>query len=230
MSDPRVLVMMGSDSDLPVMAEAAKVLTKLEIGHEVVVLIRRSSLIFIVFLWYQASTAATSDATDPVVQALANRLEEMQTLGSVQVQDTAIAGRVLLPAIYAGQEYRPLWTDPDRVREAIELVRTAPEDGLILEDYLVDQVEAQWRLAQASQSPLDRANLDLILTESIVRYGYHQLFGKVNATELDSDVNFTRKFFAGREPADAIPEFIASPMPLATQLRGSSTAARSIGA
>ncbi|NIM01589.1 MAG: 5-(carboxyamino)imidazole ribonucleotide mutase [Acidobacteria bacterium] len=37
MSDPRVLVMMGSDSDLPVMAEAAKVLTKLEIGHEVVV-------------------------------------------------------------------------------------------------------------------------------------------------------------------------------------------------
>ena len=37
MSDLRVLVMMGSDSDLPVMAEAAKVLTKLEIGHEVVV-------------------------------------------------------------------------------------------------------------------------------------------------------------------------------------------------
>ncbi len=37
MSDPRVLVMMGSDSDLPVMAEAAKILTKLEIGHEVVV-------------------------------------------------------------------------------------------------------------------------------------------------------------------------------------------------
>jgi len=37
MSDLRVLVMMGSDSDLGVMAEAAKVLTKLEIGHEVVV-------------------------------------------------------------------------------------------------------------------------------------------------------------------------------------------------
>ena len=37
MSDLRVLVMMGSDSDLAVMAEAAKVLTKLEIGHEVVV-------------------------------------------------------------------------------------------------------------------------------------------------------------------------------------------------
>ncbi len=168
----------------------------------------------------QACPATASDATGPVVQALADRLEEMQTLGSVQVQDTAIGGRVLLPAIYAGQEYRPLWTDPDRVRELIELVRTAPEDGLIPEDYLVDQVEAQWRLAQASGSPLDRANLDLILTESVVRYGYHQLFGKVNATEIDSDVNFTRKFFAGREPAEAIPEFIASPTPLVTQLRG----------
>ncbi len=37
MSDLRVLVMMGSDSDLTVMAEAARVLTKLEIGHEAVV-------------------------------------------------------------------------------------------------------------------------------------------------------------------------------------------------
>ncbi len=37
MSDLRVLVMMGSDSDLAVMAEAVRVLTKLEIGHEVVV-------------------------------------------------------------------------------------------------------------------------------------------------------------------------------------------------
>ncbi len=37
MSDLRVLVMLGSDSDLAVMAEAAKVLTKLEIGHEIVV-------------------------------------------------------------------------------------------------------------------------------------------------------------------------------------------------
>jgi len=37
MSDPQVLVMMGSDSDLTVMAEAAKVLTRLGIGHEVVV-------------------------------------------------------------------------------------------------------------------------------------------------------------------------------------------------
>ncbi len=37
MSDLRVLVMLGSDSDLAVMAEAARVLTKLEIGHEVVI-------------------------------------------------------------------------------------------------------------------------------------------------------------------------------------------------
>ena len=37
MSDLRVLIMMGSDSDLKVMSEAARVLSKLEIGYEVVV-------------------------------------------------------------------------------------------------------------------------------------------------------------------------------------------------
>jgi murein L,D-transpeptidase YcbB/YkuD len=125
---------------------------------------------------------------------------------------------VLLPAIYANRDYRPLWTDAARVREYLDLVATAPEDGLRLEDYLLDELRAQLATAQATESPIDRANLDLLLTESVVRYGYHQLFGKVNPTELDGDVNFTRRFFAGREPAEAIPEFIASPVPLRTQL------------
>ena len=34
-STPRVAILMGSDSDLPVMAEAARVLTRLGVGHEV---------------------------------------------------------------------------------------------------------------------------------------------------------------------------------------------------
>lgn len=37
MSELRVLVMMGSDSDIPVMAESVRVLAKLGIGHEVIV-------------------------------------------------------------------------------------------------------------------------------------------------------------------------------------------------
>mgnify|MGYP001599838976 CR=1 FL=1 len=181
-------------------------------------MIRRSSLIFVLIGGLLAAPARAADPTDPLVQALSNRVEEMQTLGSVQVQGTPIGGRILLPAIYAGQDFQPLWTNPARVQELIDLVRSAPEDGLLPEDYLVDQIETQRRAADASRSPVDIANLDLILTESVVRYGYHQLFGKVNAAEIDSDVNFTRTFFDGREPAEAIPQFIASPTPLQTQL------------
>ena len=158
------------------------------------------------------------ESTDPVVQALANRLEQMQVAGSVQVRGTQIGGRVLLPQIYADRDYRPLWTNPERVQEFMDLVMTAPEDGLQLNDYLIDEISAQRETVRAGDSPLDRANLDLLLTESAIRYGYHQLFGKVNATELDDNVNFTRKFFADREPAEAIPEFIESAAPLKAQL------------
>ena len=181
-------------------------------------MIRRSSLIVVLTGWLLAAPVQAADPTDPVVQALANRVEEMQTLGSVQIQGTPIGGRILLPAIYAGQDFQPQWTNASRVQELIDLVRTAPEDGLVLEDYLVEQIEAQRRTADASKSPVDIANLDLILTESVVRYGYHPLFGKVNAAEIDSDVNFPRTFFDGREPAEAIPQFIASSAPLQAQL------------
>jgi len=180
--------------------------------------IRRSSLILLLTTWLLAAPAPAVESTDPVVQALANRLEQMQVAGSVQVRDTRIGGRVLLPAIYADRDYRPLWTRPERVQEFIDLVATAPADGLQLEDYLVEEIRTQRAAAQASNSPLDLANLDLLLTESVVRYGYHQLFGKVNATELDANVNFSRKFFADREPAEAIPEFVESATPLKAQL------------
>jgi murein L,D-transpeptidase YcbB/YkuD len=181
-------------------------------------MIRRSSPIFILAAWMFTAAALAADPPDPVVQALADRLEEMQAAGSVQVQGAVIGGRVLLPAIYAGRDYHPLWTDPARVREFLDLVATAPDDGLRLEDYLFDELRAQLAAAEATKSPLDRANLDLLLTESVVRYGYHQLFGKVDATELDGDVNFARRFFADREPAEAIPAFVESPVPLRAQL------------
>jgi murein L,D-transpeptidase YcbB/YkuD len=181
-------------------------------------MIRRSSPISVLAAWLLVAAAHPAEAQDAVVQALATRVEEMQAAGGIEVGGAAIGGPTLLPTIYANRDFRPMWTTPERVREFIALVATAPEDGLLLDDYHFEQLEAQVALADATGSALDRANLDLLLTDSLVRFGYHQLFGKVNARELDTDVNFSRRFFDGREPAVAIPEFIASPVPLRVQL------------
>ena len=53
--------------------------------------------------------------------------------------------------------------------------------------------------------------MDLLLTESLVRFGYHQRFGKVNPARMEPTWNFSRQFRPGREPLSALQEVVAAP-------------------
>jgi murein L,D-transpeptidase YcbB/YkuD len=100
----------------------------------------------------------------------------------------------------------------------VELLETAPQDGLKPEDYFVAELRTRVARAHETRSSLEQADLDILLTESLIRFGYHQLFGKVNPVALDANINFTRTFLDDRDPASAIPEIVASPKPLRVQL------------
>ena len=154
----------------------------------------------------------------PVAEALSARMVELQSRGNLEIGGADIAAREILPAIYANREFQPMWNNETRVQELIALIQTAPQDGLETSDYFLDQLQSQLARARSSGTPLDQADRDILLTESLIRFGYHQLFGKVNATALDANINFTRTFLDGREAVAAIPEDIASPMPLQEQL------------
>ena len=65
-------------------------------------------------------------------------------------------------------------------------------------------------LAGHQASPEERAVRDLILTASLARLGYHQLFGKVNPYTFDPNWNFRREL-NDIEPAIAIQKAIDSP-------------------
>ncbi|UCC15058.1 MAG: tRNA (adenosine(37)-N6)-threonylcarbamoyltransferase complex ATPase subunit type 1 TsaE, partial [Gammaproteobacteria bacterium] len=175
-------------------------------------------MIFISILLFLGSLAPAHAQNDPVSEALHARLEELQFAGDLQIGGASIAGREILPAVYANREFQPMWTDADRIEDFLAMVETAPRDGLLIEDYFVNELRARMDRADHSGSPLDRADLDILLTESLVRFGYHQLFGKVDAHALDSNINFTRKFLDGRSAVVAIPEIIASSTPFQQQL------------
>jgi murein L,D-transpeptidase YcbB/YkuD len=172
------------------------------------------------FYFLIAFLAATPAVAQPglVADALHARLEALQFTGDLEIDGARIAARELLPAVYANREFQPLWTDEDRIAEYLALVRTAPLDGLEPGDYHVDRIEALIEVTGESSSALDQADLDILLTESLVRYGYHQLFGKVNPTALDANINFTRKFLDGRDAIVAVPDVITSTTPLKRQL------------
>lgn len=175
-------------------------------------------MIKIVFILLLLAAAPALAQPDPVSDALHARLEALQFTGDLEIDGAKIAARELLPAVYANRQFQPLWTDEHRIAEYLALVATAPRDGLEPEDYYANRIGTLMEITKDSASALDRADLDILLTESLVRYGYHQLFGKVNPTALDANINFTRKFLDGRDAVVAVPDVIASPTPLKEQL------------
>jgi len=169
----------------------------------------------ILLILFAAAPAAAQQ--DPLAEAINARLDELQFAGDLEIGGAQIAAREIIPAVYANRDFQPMWTSPARIQELLALIRTAPADGLETSDYFLDPLQSQIAKAEASGAPLDQADLDILLTESLIRFGYHQLFGKVNAAALDANINFTREFFDGRDSVIAIPEIIASPVSLEKQ-------------
>jgi murein L,D-transpeptidase YcbB/YkuD len=161
-----------------------------------------------------AAPAAETRA-DPVADALATRMDELQFSGDLQIGDAQIAARRLLPVIYADRDFRPLWTDEGRIRELLELLETAPEHGLVTADYHVDELRRQMTVARSSGSALEAADLDILLTEALLRFGYHQTFGKVRPAGIDDNINFDRRFMTADGPVKGVPHVIAAREPLA---------------
>ncbi len=181
-------------------------------------MIRHKSMIFLTLLVISGLSGRASAQQDPVAGALQSRLEELQFAGDLQIDSVSIVGREILPAVYANRGFRPMWTDPGRVEQLIGMLETAPEDGLHAGDYYVDELRSVAARTRDPGTALDKADLDILATEALVRFGYHQLFGKVDPAALDSNINFTRRFIGDRPPVEAIPQIIASPTPLQEQL------------
>ena len=179
---------------------------------------RNNMLIFLALLILPGVWGQAAGAQDPVAGALQSRLEELQFAGDLEIDTVRIAGREILPAVYANREFQPMWTEPDRIEQLIAMLQTAPEDGLRVADDHVDRLRSLASRARDPGRALDRADLDILATEALIRFGYHQLFGKVDPQALDSNVNFTRQFIGDRPPVEAIPRIIASSTPLKEQL------------
>lgn len=146
------------------------------------------SLILIISIIFAFPVTADDNATTRLIR---QKIESLRNTNSLSVAGANIASKQVLPKIYENRSYQPAWSKEERVKDLIQMVGRAEEEGLLPHDYHFNE------LTQLNNKPEkdsnDIANLDIILTDSLIRYGYHQKFGKVNPAELDSNWNFTRK-------------------------------------
>jgi murein L,D-transpeptidase YcbB/YkuD len=138
-------------------------------------------------------------------------LSEQLSFGSeVSLAGATLASSHIIPRIYANRSFTPAWSDDDQIDEFIRLVGQAQEEGLDPTDYLYVEISGLLEEYRADRdNDVLRADVDVLLTESLSRYGYHLIYGKVDPTDLDENWNWSRSM-GGRDPVALVQQAIDS--------------------
>jgi murein L,D-transpeptidase YcbB/YkuD len=145
-------------------------------------------------------------------EALRTEIEYLTETGNVSAGDIEIAAGNLIAEVYGRRSFSPAWNDLAQISDLIAAIKATEADGLNPLDYNLAAVESAYRDANAGlvASPQERAITELVLTDSLIRLGYHQVFGKVNPQNLDQNWNFRREF-KNSDRATVVQEMIDSP-------------------
>jgi murein L,D-transpeptidase YcbB/YkuD len=157
-------------------------------------------------LWQ--ACAFGQDAAD----LIRTHVEELRVEGRLEVLGRQVASRELTPRIYENREFAPAWKTLRQFDALLDMLDESHLEGLDPDDYHATALKTARRSVTdlAALPASDRAALDILLTDSIIRLGYHLRFGKVDANALDPNWNLTRPLLV-EDAAVTIQEAIDSP-------------------
>ena len=164
--------------------------------------LRRATLCvgFVLSLHCMAARAEAQD--DAIREVLRSRVEALRETGRLDVRGSRIASAIVLPDVYERRGFRPAWRDTRTVEQLVRAIRDAAADGLDPRDYhqaLLERLRGEVAASGQSDAVL-LAEYDLLLTDALVRLGYHLMFGKVDPERADPNWNMAREIH-GFQPA-----------------------------
>ncbi len=142
-------------------------------------------------------------------EALRIEIEHLREFGRLSIGGIDIASGSLLAEIYERRGFSPAWSGTGKMEALIQAIKGTARDGLNPADYHLEKIQHVHGLIAGGRNLAadERAALDIALTDSMIRLGYHQRFGKVNPYDLDPIWNFSRELL-GRDPATVMQEAI----------------------
>ena len=143
-----------------------------------------------------AGIGETAGQDAPVQDTLKARCDQLVETGSLKIGNADIAAVIAIPRFYRAQNYEPAWTDPENIRGLMRAVDEMYNDGLDPEDYhradlrhVIEKTECASR-----PDPGDLADLDILLSDALLRMAYHIEYGKVDPEQIDPNWNINKEF------------------------------------
>ncbi len=121
------------------------------------------------------------------------QLEASQN-GRLMIGQSDIAMLELVKNFYQYSDYQPAWKNQSMIDVLLKEIDESYYLGLSPDDYHLADIKT--RLKSGNKTDEQRAQLDIILTDSLLRLAYHLSFGKVVPGTLDPDWNLRREFMS----------------------------------
>ena len=115
-------------------------------------------------------------ATDhKIAEIIRNKVEQIRTTETLQIDDVQIASITVLPELYENNGFQRLWTNSQNVEDLFNAIKTIDEDGLRPDDYHITKIE-QLRSQIGSGTSSDPALLADIAHRQSDPYGLSPYF------------------------------------------------------
>jgi murein L,D-transpeptidase YcbB/YkuD len=151
-------------------------------------------LVYCLFIFCANQPLALADQHE-AGDALLLQLELLAEAEAPRIGDVEIASAPLLGDVYSELDFKLVWSDAARIELWLGVIRRSSDDGFDVNDFHYDaikEIHAEL-LSRKLLTPERRAEVDLIVTDSLIRLGYSEVFGKINPYELDPRWNYRRE-------------------------------------
>jgi murein L,D-transpeptidase YcbB/YkuD len=152
-----------------------------------------SLLLLLSLALVKPTLAQSPSADDPVAQAIATEFDLLlqPEISSIQGEEVALIPQ--LNDFYSRRGFKPAWSNRQSVQQLLKAIADSEADGLDPNDYHVAVLKTLAdETNRTDASPTAFAQFDVLLTEALMRLGYHLTFGKVDPESLDPHWNYSR--------------------------------------
>jgi murein L,D-transpeptidase YcbB/YkuD len=137
--------------------------------------------------------AVAGAPADPLAAAIGAELDSLMAPGVTTIHGARIALGDRVREFYSRREFRPAWTTAHTAQQLLKALADSYDDGLNPADYHLPLLkELATQAAAPGATATLRAQYDILLTEALLRLGYHLAFGKVDPESFDAQWNYGR--------------------------------------
>jgi L,D-transpeptidase YcbB len=144
-------------------------------------------------------------------EIIREKVEQLRLFKSLKIGEASVASSIVVPDFYERREFQLAWVKQSSIEDLFRAIKESDADGLDPQDYHLAALERLRHEAEAGPTPAPamRADLDILLTDALVRLSYHLMFGKVDPERIDPSWNMSRDTI-GLDPAVSIQQALDS--------------------